>query len=477
MIVANRDELLAAGNVMGRRVTLDIIEQTMKCIDASRLTKDLVQLHGNVMTVGGQFYDLAEAGTVYVLGGGKGVLQIAEGLEQVLGDRIAGGLVVEKRLNHMARAQKRIENLRRIKVRQAGHPVPDEDCVRGAEEIVRIAEAAREGDLVFCCVQGGCSSLTTLPAAGLTLADVQTATRVLLQSGVGIATLDALRMAITQLRGGNLARIVHPAEIINLVVNDYVWRYPEGWKREAACVGWGPCVPVPDAAQARLSALVPTLSSSDIWSKLPTSVREYLEETDFSTKVQTATDLEEAGVRWHTWILAEPQDAAEAASRVAREMGLDSLILSTAVEGEAAEAGILCGAVAKEIARNGRPVSTPGVVLLAGETTVTVGDEPGEGGPNQECVLSAALKIDGSSEIVIASIGTDGTDGPTDYAGGIVDGDTLRRAREMGIDVVEQLKRHNSSSVLETLNDAIRFNEPGNNVCDLSLIVVTGGNC
>jgi glycerate-2-kinase len=153
-------------------------------------------------------------------------------------------------------------------------------------------------------------------------------------------------------------------------------------------------------------------------------------------------------------------------------MGLDSTILSSAVEGEAVDVGTVYAGIAKEIYRNSRPVSPPGVAILAGEMTVTVGDGCGEGGRNQECVLSAALKIEGSSGIVIASFGTDGTDGPTDIAGGIVDGTTVQRARERGIDIREELRNHNSSAVLSELGDAIRFNQPGNNLCDLSVILV-----
>jgi glycerate 2-kinase len=479
MIIENREELVANGNTKGRKLALDIIDYAMESIDAAGLTRNLVSVDGDVLKVGDLTYNLSKMGDIYVLGAGKGVLQIAEALENVLGERIKRGLVIEKRLGDMKRGLERIGSFKTIEVLQGGHPVPDEVALEGAKEIIEIAEGAGVGDLVFFCVQGGCSSLTTLPATGLSLEDIKETTKALLECGADIRAVSLVRTATTLLRQGSLAKHVHPAEIINLVVNDYVWDFPrfscssQEQHRDSYYAGWGPCVPVMESDRSRLESVVDILRGYDVWEKIPHSVKDYLTHADLSSHAQTVKDFERMGIKWHTFVLAGPEYGAEAANRVAQEIGVNSIILSSAIEGEAAEVGVVYAAIAKEIAKNGRPLSAPCALIASGEMTVTIVGEHGEGGRNQECVLSAALKLDGSKDVVVASVGTDGTDGPTSIAGGIVDGYTVKRAREKGIDIFENLKKHNSFYVLTELGDGIRFNEPGNNVCDLSLIIVT----
>jgi glycerate-2-kinase len=222
-----------------------------------------------------------------------------------------------------------------------------------------------------------------------------------------------------------------------------------------------------------LESVVDILKGYGVWENIPQSVKNHLTHAALSSYTQTVKDFQRMGIKWHTFVLADPEYGAEAANRVAQGIGLNSMILSSAIEGEAAEVGVVYAAIAKEIVKNGRPLSPPCALIASGEMTVTIVGEHGEGGRNQECVLSAALKLDGSRDIVVASVGTDGTDGPTGIAGGIVDGHTVKRAQDKGIDIFEHLRKHNSSCVLTELGDAIRFNEPGNNVCDLSLIIVT----
>lgn len=445
----------------------------MEAIDASSLTQRLIGVEGNLLKVSSTIYDLAKIRNIYVLGAGKAVLQMAEALEILLGDRIKKGLVIEKRLNGMTRGIERIRKLKRIKLIEGGHPVPDEEALNGTQEMLEIAEEAGEGDLVFFCVQGGCTSLTTLPVEGLCLNDVKETTDLLLKSGLEIKTINAVRAAITRLSWGRFAKHIHPAEIINLVVNDYVWNYPKDFSNDQYNVGWGPTVPVSDSRQEELEASLFQFKKNRLWKKIPTRVRYRLDHLEAEQIPMTAKDFEQIGIKYHTFVLAGPQDAAEAAQKIATGMGLRSLILSSMIEGESSEVGVVLAGIAKEISKNKRPLAPPCVIIMAGEKTVTLLGKHGEGGRNQESVVSAALKIAGGKEVVILSVGTDGTDGPSYIAGGIVDGLTADRAGEKGIHLLEHLRTHNSSNVLIQLGDAIYFNEPGNNVCDLSLIVVT----
>ena len=473
MIIKNREELLSHGNIKGRKIAVDIIDYAMEAIDAYGLTRDLVSIEKNLLKVGSLAYDLSNVGNIYVLGAGKAVLQIAEALEDILGDRIERGIVIEKKLDDMPRGLERIKRLKKIEVLQGAHPVPDEVAVMGAGEILEIAKSAKQGDLVFFCVQGGCSCLTTLPADHMSIEDVKKTTELLLNSGAEIEVFDIVRTAITKLAEGSLAKYIHPAEIINLVVNDYVWSRLKVDSIDRYDFGWGPSVPIPNAKGREFENVISLLKNHEVWDKIPEPVKNHLEDPDSSPNILTEKDAEKMGVKHHTFVLADPQDGAEAAMKGAREMNIKAMILSSMIEGEASDVGVVFSGIAKEIFKNGRPLRPPCAIISAGEMTVTITGEHVRGGRNQESVLGAALKIDGGHDIVIASVGTDGTDGPTSIAGGMVDGYTMQRAREKRIDLHESLKLHNASYALTELGDAIRFNEPGNNVCDLSLIVVT----
>jgi glycerate-2-kinase len=278
---------------------------------------------------------------------------------------------------------------------------------------------------------------------------------------------------MTQLSAGRLAKHVYPARIVNITVNDYVWNYPGEEKEDAYRLGWGPCVPVSELRRREFEWTISSLMTHSLWRQFPPAARNALLNLEPEQYPQTVKDFENMGIKYQTIVLASPQDAAEAAARKSISMGVPSMILSSMLEGEAREVGIVFGAIAKEIAQNSRPLPPPCAIIAAGEKTVTLTEKSGEGGRNQEFVLSAALKIDGGHKIVIVSVGTDGTDGPTNIAGGIVDGFTLRRAKERGIDLIENLQKHNSAPVLISLDDAIYFDEPGNNLCDLSIIIVT----
>lgn len=473
MIIRNRSELLSHGNVRGRRIALDILEDTLGNIDACRLVKDLVLRHGNRLEVGSLSFDLSSVRDVYVLGGGKAVLQMAEALDDILGDRIHIGIVVEKKLNGMAKGLERISRIKRIEILQAGHPIPDMAAVAAAKKILKVAQSASHGDLVFFCVQGGCTCLTTLPAKGLTLKNIQETTDLLLNSGLDIRVVNTMRTAMTRLSQGRLANYIHPAQLVNLVINDYVWGYPEGWGEAGYALGWGPSVPVPQVRRSSFEADILTIQKHPIWRKIPQKVKEHLKHMTKDQFPQTIKDFEKCGINFNTFVLASPEDATNAAEKAASRLTIPSMVLSSVIEGEAREVGIVLSGIAKEVVRIRRPLKPPCAIIVGGEKTVTMTGEHGRGGRNQEAVLSAASKIDGAHEIVILSVGTDGTDGPTDVAGGIVDGYTLQRARQKGIIVSDCLKKHDSTPALKKLEDAIFFNQPGNNLCDLSLIVVT----
>lgn len=310
---------------------------------------------------------------------------------------------------------------------------------------------------MFCLITGGASALMSLPAEGISLQDKRKVTDLLLKCGAKIEEINAVRKHLSAIKGGRLAKYIHPAEIINLIVVD-----------EVAGLVWGPTVADPTT----FADAVYVLRKYDLDDKVPESVRRHLSKADAGQETLKAEDFHRYGIRAHDFILANSETLCEAARKSAEQLGFNSFILSSVMEGESKEVGIALSAVTKEIEKNGRPLKPPCVVIVGGETTVTIVGEPGEGGRNQEFALASSTNIGGSRRTVIASIGTDGTDGPTDIAGAIVDGYTMERAQEKGIDVYFNLNNHNSSYVFRRLGDAIFTGPTGTNVMDLRLLVV-----
>lgn len=451
MIIKNRKGLLSHGNKKGREVALDVIEYAVRAVNAYETTKKSVCIRNGILSVRELEFDLSKVRNIYVVGGGKATFSIAKALEEVLGEKIKRGVI------NVKEGEKR--RLKYIKVIEAGHPIPDEAGLEGTKEIMEIAEEAKEGDLVFCVITGGASALMPLPAGNVSLEDKKKVTELLLKCGATIDEINAVRNHISAIKGGRLAKYIHPAEIINLIIIDEISGHP-----------WGPTVP----DTTTFKDAVNVLKKYGLWEKVPDTVREHIKRGIIDPSLETPKPKDFKGLKVHNVVLADNGIMCEAAKKRAEELGFKSLILSTKLEGESREAGIVLASVAKEIDERNRPIKPPCVLILGGETTVTITGRSGKGGPSQELVLGASLKIAGSKRIVVASIDTDGTDGPTRIAGGVVDGYTLKRAEEKGLDIFESLVRHNSSEVLMSLQDAIFTGPTGTNVMDLDVLVVTG---
>jgi len=451
MYLKNKENLLSHGHIRGRKIALEVVETALEAIDPYKATKALIKLDNDLLRIGSLLIDLTQRGEIYVLGAGKATFPIAKALEEILGQRITNGVIIEKR--------NVVETLNQIEIVQAGHPIPDKNGLKGSKKILKLAKEAKEGDLVFCPITGGSSALMPLPAEGISLEDKKLVTELLLRSGAIIQEINAVRKHLSAIKGGRLAVAVHPAEVFNLTVSDVIgdWAILD-------CIT-GPTVP--DTSTFQEAVMV--LEKYEIWDHVPNSIRTHLMKAD--PRWETPKDF--TGMKVHTFMLATNTDACNAAKKRAEELGLNAAILSTMIEGESREIGIGLAGIAKEIEQYNRPFNIPCVLVSGGEMTVTIDEEFGEGGPNQEFVLGAALKIDKSNQIVVVSLDTDGTDGPTNIAGGIVDGQTLQRARMAEIDIFAQLRRHNASYVLKKLDDAIFTGPTGTNVMNLRVIVVT----
>jgi glycerate 2-kinase len=447
--IKNRENLLSHGNVNLRRVALDIVDHALAKADPYKAVKELVHLRGDLLTIGGIHLDLAKQGRIFLLGAGKATYPIARALEEILGERIEDGVIICKYGQE--------GTLSRSRLFFSSHPIPDEEGFRAAREALALARKTRPGDIVFAGITGGSSALMPYPVEGVTLDEKKQVNRLLLTCGANIIEINAVRKHLSRIKGGRLAEAVHPrAHLINLTVSDVI----------GDPLDYITCPTVPDTStfdDARR-----TLSKYELWDKAPASVARYLKAG--GPALETPKDL--SGHRIDNFIIVAGTAACEGAAEKARELNLRTMILSTMLEGESRELGGTFAAIAREILLNNRPLQPPCVVIGGGETTVKITGEAGLGGPNQEFSLGAALWIDQIGDVVVIGQDSDGTDGPTDIAGGVVDNLTIRRAEALGIDIFAALNRHDATPVLQKLEDAILTGATGTNVNDLKLMVV-----
>jgi len=438
-----------------RETTLAILEAALKAVDPREVIRANVHVTDHTLHVGGLVFDLEAYRRVFVVGGGKASGAMAEALEETVGDAITEGFV------NVLRGTKSGFKTRRIFLNEAGHPIPDEAGVFGAKKIMQLVEKPEENDLVICLISGGGSALMPFPAVGITLQDKQRLTDALLKCGATIDEINAVRKHISDLKGGNLARKAYPATLVSLILSDVVGD-------NLHTIASGPTTP--DATT--FEDAVSILKKYGLWEgTVPESIKSRLKAGLERNIPETPKPGDKVFDRTHHVIVGNNRLAAATACRKAESLGFNSLLLSTMIEGEARHVGTAYAGIVREIAASNRPVSKPAVVVAGGETTVTVTGQ-GKGGRNQELVLSASLKIGGLRGVVVASIGTDGIDGPTDAAGAVADGQTTARAWGMGLIPEQFLSNNDSYGFFSKTSDLIFTGPTGTNVTDLAVMVV-----
>lgn len=463
MIVQNRSALLQHGNTDGRRLVLDVLETALAAPDPYDNVRRVVRLENERLIIGDPAlsvppgrapveFRLADIGHIYVVGGGKSAQRMAEALEDTLGDLISEGQVNAKKGDSV--------RLKRIHVTLAGHPLPDEDSVAGARRIIEIERKAKKGDIVFHCQSGGATALTALPAPGISLADLQAVYRILyFDRGASMPAANAVRNHLVLLHSRHL-RYVKEATFVQLHTEEIP---PALW----------PHVYQLPKAEDGYQAAIAVLKLYNCWERVPASVRDFLTRAD--PQYNHLSQEEKTRTPNYEFRVMGPEYLLHAAQRRAQELGLNAVILATSLNDvEARPIGETFAYIAGECETLRRPFAPPCLLICGGELVVAVGNATGRGGRNQEFVLAAATRIAGSKKIVIASVDSEGTDGPTDAAGGIVDGETWARAGAAGIDIMAELANHNSYGALSTLGDLIYTGIRGMNVRDLRLIYIGG---
>jgi glycerate 2-kinase len=434
-----------------RNDVMSIFQAGLNAADPVGAIHRHVNLAGDQLMVGETAYDLARYKELVAVGAGKASARMAQALEDLLGARLSGAVNVK--YGHGV-------PLKFIAITEAGHPLPDEKGVRGTLKILERLEPCDEESLVFFLISGGGSALLPCPADGLTLRDKQVMTQALLDCGATIQEMNALRKHVSRVKGGRLAKAAYPATVIALILSDVVGDALDS-------IASGPTVPDPYCFTDCLGVI----DRYGIGDKIPPSVRQYLERGAAGEFEETPKAQDPAFQKVQNLIIGSNRLAMEAAKRKAEELGYRSLILSSLIQGETREAAALHAAIAKEIRATGHPVAPPACVISGGETTVTIRGN-GLGGRNQEFALGAAIGIADSSGIVVLSAGTDGTDGPTDAAGAIVDGMTVQKARRIGLDAMQFLQDNDSYHFFQPLGDLLATGPTLTNVMDLHLLLV-----
>jgi len=426
-----------------RRVALDCIEAAIEAAAPETATETAVDLDGETLTIGPATYDLGEYEEVVIVGGGKAGGGVTRVLETILGDRLSGGKLVVKQPVDVSAVEWSVGD----------HPLPSERNVEATADVLDIVDEADDDTLVLFVLTGGASALLSAPAGDLTIEDLQATTDRLLGGGVPIEEINAVRKHLSELKGGQLARRAAPATVVGLLVSDVVGD-------DFSTIGSGPSVPDETTYEDALAVFDRHGVSP------PEAVREHLEAGRDGQVPETPFPDDPVFDRVQNHLVGDNGTALDAAADVARAADHDPLVLTSRLRGEAREVAKPLVAVAEEVAATGSPVDPPAVLLAGGETTVTISGDGGEGGPNQELVLSGALDHDGDA--VLAAVDTDGEDGSSDVAGAIADVDAIanrERAREA-------LLANDAGSYLSEIGATIETGPTGTNVNDVVVLVV-----
>lgn len=440
-----------------RRDALDIFRAGIAAVDPHRAVSRCVDLDGDHLRVDpGQgeavSLDLRAFDRVLVVGAGKATARMAQALEDLLGERLDGGVIVVKR-GHTA-------PLRLVDQVEASHPVPGEDGVRGVGRVLALLAGADERTLVFALISGGGSALLPRPARGIRLEDKRILTRQLLAAGADIREINAVRKHISSVKGGQLALQAHPARVVSLVLSDVVGDPLDD-------IASGPLVP----DRSTFADAVEVLRRRRLWDEAPASIRGHLEAGLSGRRDETPKPGDPRFERMTIALVGTNRRCLRACRERAESLGWNTRLLSDTVVGEASEVARELAAHARSVVTGGGVVAAPACLLSGGEPTVTIRGV-GLGGRNQELALAAALEIEGQDRIAIASLGTDGNDGPTDAAGAVAFGDTVARGRELLMDAREHLRDNDAYPFFDRLGDLVRTGPTGTNVMDVHVVLV-----
>ena len=459
--IRNREALLSHGNSESRRIVLDIAEKTLRRLDAYERIKSIAHMEGDILHIGTRQWDLSKKRNVYLLGAGKACNHMARAVDEILGDHLTRGIAIVK-------VKEETDVFRRTEVYVGGHPLPNEAGYEACQEILKLVDASGPDDLFIVVISGGSSALMSCPIDGITLQDEIDTTDVLLKSGAGILEINAIRRHISQMNGGMLAKRIQArgAELIGFGISDAVGTPATGdigipyAKYRGTPMG-------PD--QTTLEDARAVIKNYDVADRLPKAVVEYI--MNAGPEGETPKAFPE-----NTYFMLNTlPDSCIYAKEEAEKMGLNAMILTSFLEGEAKSVGSVFASIAREIQNYGNPVKAPCVILCSGEATTEILDNSvitGHGGPGQELTTSFAISAAKAPGACMLSIDSEGTDGTTPAAGGLTDSTSLACAEQNGVDCYAALRGHACYEALCDMGDIIMTGNTGTNLCDFNILYV-----
>lgn len=437
-----------------REYLLEIFQAGLEAVAPGPALMRHLSLEGDMIKAGGKLFKIPEKG-IFVTGGGKGAAPMAVALENLLGDRIREGLIVVKYGHEL--------DLDKIDILQAAHPVPDEAGMEAARLCLKLARQCQPDDLLICLLTGGASALLPAPAGNLTLEDLQKVTSLLLASGADIEEINAIRKHLSSLGGGRLVQAVNGAMVLALIVSDVLGDDP-------ASIASGPASPDPYT----WSDCLDIIHKYKLEDQFPPAALRMIMDGVEGKLADTPKKDSPIFANVSNVVVASNRQALMAAAEKCATLGLESRIIPEPISGEAADYARAMLAKAREIRANMRPDSNPVCLIAGGESTVTLSGT-GKGGRNQEMALASALDLDGQDGIYCLFGGTDGTDGPTNAAGGFANGSS---AAKMGgcEEASKYLANHDSYEALRKAGEHLLTGPTRTNVMDMALIIVEPPN-
>ncbi len=427
----------------------------LRAVDPAAAIRKLVGRRGSMLKIDRCRIDLDTVGKLWVLGAGKAAASMGQAIEKVLGRYIAGGILATKYGHGLP--------LKKLEIVEAGHPLPDANSVTSGTRVLSLAKnQIQSGDLVLCLLSGGASTLLVSPAQGITLEDKLACTRLLLNGGADIHELNAVRKHLSSIKGGGLARFLAPARVISLILSDVVGD-------DVSTIASGPMAPDPTT----FGECIEILQKLQLWDQTPPAVKQRFERGAAGLIEETPKEGDPVFNEKKTVLVGSNAQACTAAAQAAKRLGYHVMVLTSRLEGDNGEAARLHMSVAKEIVFQRRPVRPPACIISGGETTVKVAGK-GKGGRNQEFVLHCVKQLSRlPAPCIVASLGTDGTDGPTEAAGAIADNSTLTRAMKYGAHLLsESLSDNDSYNYFRRLGDLIITGPTRTNVMDLHILML-----
>jgi len=430
----------------------DIFMAGVKAVDPERAVQKYVRRQGNQLFVGDCSYILDKYKRIVLIGAGKGTAPMAKALEDILGERLTKGLIIVKYGHGIP--------LEKTQILEAAHPIPDDAGLRATEELLRQAQECTKEDLILCAFSGGGSALLPAPLSPITLDQKQATTRLLLECGATIDEINAIRKHLSRSKGGWLAKEAYPATIVSLLLSDVI-----GDRLDV--IASGPTVP----DKSTYSDCIKIIDRYKLSDRLPKSVTDYFIKGAAGSLPETPKAGDPVFSHVQNLIVGNNRESLLAAQERALSLGYNTIVLSSQIEGEAREVALFFGAIGKEISQANLPISPPACIIAGGETTVTIQGR-GKGGRSQELALACAIAIDGWEGISLLSAGTDGTDGPTDAAGAIVNGTTCKRARQANLYPRDFLLANDSYTFFESLGGLLKTGPTRTNVMDIICMLV-----